>query len=73
MLENNSNQHLAVSWAEPFDRVTYMVHLFDLSGKLLLQKNNNSNQNSIDIDLPDLPGGVYILKIGTVIKKLIIR
>jgi Secretion system C-terminal sorting domain len=47
--------------------------LFDLTGKVLWQKKNNNNQNSIAMDLPDLPTGVYILKIGTVIRKLVIR
>ena len=47
--------------------------LFDLTGKLLFQKKNNNNQSSMNIDLPDLSAGVYMLKIGTVVKKLVIR
>ncbi|MEP7374327.1 MAG: T9SS type A sorting domain-containing protein [Chitinophagaceae bacterium] len=49
------------------------LYLFDLTGKLLLQKKNNNNQNSVEIDLPDLSDGVYILKIGSTVKKLVIR
>jgi hypothetical protein len=49
------------------------LYLFDLTGKLLLQKKNNNNQNSVKIDLPELSAGVYILRIGTVIRKLVIR
>ena len=49
------------------------IDLFDLAGKLVLQKKNNNNQNSMEINLPDCAAGVYILKIGTVIKKLVIR
>jgi hypothetical protein len=47
--------------------------LFDLTGKLLLQKKNNNNQNSMEIDLPDLSAGVYIIKIGSAVKKLVVR
>lgn len=49
------------------------LHLFDLAGKLLLHKRNNNNQNSMAVDLPDLSAGVYMLRIGTVVRKLVIR
>lgn len=49
------------------------LYLFDMTGKLLLQKRNNNNQNSVDVNLPDLSAGVYMLKIGTVVKKVVIR
>ena len=47
--------------------------LFDLNGKLLLQKKNNGTQNILEVDLPDLPGGVYVLRIGDIVKKVLIR
>ncbi len=49
------------------------LSLFDLSGKLLWRKNIISNRNSMEFDLPVLSAGIYIIEIGEVIKKLIIR
>jgi hypothetical protein len=50
------------------------LFLFDLSGKLLWRKNVPTNQSSLrEIDLPELSRGIYLLKIGDVVKKLIIR
>jgi hypothetical protein len=66
---NPANKKITVSGNISFTE----LHLFDLTGKLLLQKKSNNNQNSLEIDLPDLSAGVYILKIGTVVKKLVIR
>jgi len=47
--------------------------LFDLTGKLLLKNKIITNQNNIEIDLPDLSGGIYILKVGDAIKRLVIH
>jgi len=47
--------------------------LFDLNGNLLWQKKTNGAQNILDVDLPDLSAGVYVLRIGDCIKKVIIR
>ncbi|MGZ8509174.1 MAG: T9SS type A sorting domain-containing protein [Chitinophagaceae bacterium] len=49
------------------------ISLFDLSGKLLITKKTFTNQNSMEMNLPDLPAGVYIIKIGDIVKRLIIR
>ncbi|MGZ8556825.1 MAG: T9SS type A sorting domain-containing protein [Chitinophagaceae bacterium] len=49
------------------------LSLFDLSGKLLWRKNIISNQNNMEIDLPDLSVGIYMIEIGGVVKKLVIR
>ena len=49
------------------------LSLFDLSGKLLWRKNIISNQNNVEIDLPDLSVGIYVIKIDGVVKKLVIR
>jgi len=49
------------------------MHLFDLNGNLLWQKKTNGAQNVLDIDLPDLSAGVYVLRIGDSVKKVIIR
>lgn len=46
------------------------IRLLDLSGKLLWQKNNTPSSYSIEIDLPVLPAGIYMIKIGEVLKKL---
>jgi Secretion system C-terminal sorting domain len=47
--------------------------LFDLSGKLLWQKRIVTNQNSIEVDLPFLPSGVYMMRIDTVMKKIVVH
>jgi hypothetical protein len=49
------------------------VSLLDLSGKLLWRKRIITNQYNTEIDLPDLSGGIYMLEIGDVVKKLVIR
>ena len=47
--------------------------LFDQAGKLLWKKNMISNQGNSEIDLPSLSTGIYIIKIGQTIKRLIIH
>jgi Secretion system C-terminal sorting domain len=66
---NPANKKITVSGNISFTT----LYLFDLGGKLLVQKRNNNNQNSMDIDLPDLSAGVYILKLGTMVRKLVVR
>ena len=66
---NPANKKITVSGNISFTE----LYLFDLTGKSLLQKKNNSNQTNIEIDLPELSVGVYILKIGSTVKKLLIR
>ncbi len=46
------------------------IRLLDLSGKLLWQKNIKSSAYSLEVDLPALSSGVYLLKIGEVVKKI---
>ena len=66
---NPANKKVTVSGNISFTT----LYLFDLTGKLLLQRKNNNNQNSMEIGLPDLSAGVYIIKVGTTIKKLVVR
>jgi hypothetical protein len=47
--------------------------LSDISGQLVWQKKLITNQTSVEVDLPDLPAGVYILKVDDVAKRLVIR
>jgi hypothetical protein len=49
------------------------LFLFDLNGKLLWQKKNNRAQNNIVIDITGLSSGVYLLNVGSIMKKVIIR
>lgn len=49
------------------------ISLHDLSGKLLWQKKVNTNQTRVELDLPDLPNGMYMLKIGNSFKKIAIH
>ena len=49
------------------------LSLFDLSGKLVWRKTIITNQHNVEIDLPALSAGIYMIKIGEVVKKLVIR
>ena len=49
------------------------LSLLDLSGKLLWQKRIITNQSSIEVELPSLPAGVYVLKVDETVKRLVIR
>ena len=55
--------------------ITQFAHLllFDQAGKLVWQKSSVSNQGIIEIELPRLATGVYVLKIGEAVKRLVIR
>lgn len=55
-----------------FNRATSFL-LTDLSGKLILQRTINSNNSFHQIILPDLPAGIYLLRIDTIVEKLMIR
>ncbi|WP_276502572.1 T9SS type A sorting domain-containing protein [Terrimonas pollutisoli] len=46
------------------------IWLLDVSGKLLWQKNITPSPVSLEVDLPVLPAGIYLLKIGDALKKL---
>lgn len=39
------------------------ILVFDISGKLLLQKNEQRRLELIDFDLGDLPNGVYMIQL----------
>lgn len=49
------------------------ISVFDLSGKLLWQKKLSARQSMIEVDLPILSRGIYLVKVGDAVKKLIIR
>lgn len=49
------------------------IRLLDLSGKLLWQKKIFTNQTVAEVELPSFPAGVYMMRIGAVIKKIIIQ
>ncbi len=49
------------------------LNLFDISGKLLWQTQFNGRQTRVDIELPNLLPGIYLIEIEGVKKKLIIR
>jgi len=55
-----------------FDRAASLL-LTDLSGKLILKKTISSNNSFHQIMLPALPAGIYLLRIDTIVEKLIIR
>ena len=47
-----------------------MLQLFDISGRLLVEKQVSSYEN---IDITQLPNGTYFAKIGTDVKKLVVQ
>lgn len=49
------------------------ITLFDLSGKRLWHKNIDRRQTAVAVDLPDLPAGIYIIKVGDTVSKLSIH
>jgi hypothetical protein len=49
------------------------LFLFDLGGNLVWQKKTIGAQNMLEVDLPGLPAGVYVLRVGDSFKKLVIR
>lgn len=49
------------------------LFLYDLSGKLLWEKKLITNHTTVEIDLPDLSRGIYILKVEDAVTKLFIR
>jgi hypothetical protein len=49
------------------------LDLFDQTGKLIWQKKITALQSIIEIDLPGLPTGIYLIKVGKKIQKLIVR
>jgi hypothetical protein len=49
------------------------ISVFDLSGKLLWRKKLTTRQSIIEVDLPILSRGIYLVKAGDAVKKLIIR
>ncbi len=62
---NPTKDQLSVQFANP-SRLTSSLHIFDITGKLMIQKSisNTSNQGSMTIDVHNLPSGVYILKVA---------
>ena len=55
-----------------FNRAANLL-LTDLSGKLILQRTLSSSNSFHQIILPDLPAGIYLLKIDTIVEKLVVR
>jgi hypothetical protein len=49
------------------------LSLLDQTGKLTWQKRIIANQTSIEVELPSLPAGVYVLKVGEAVKRLVIH
>jgi hypothetical protein len=48
------------------------IKILTITGKTCVQKQFFTNSNSIKIELPDLPAGIYSLQVNDVIKKLVI-
>lgn len=49
------------------------LNLYDLSGKLVWQKKLITIQNTASVDLPSLAKGIYMVKIGESVNRLVIR
>ena len=48
------------------------LSLFDLTGKLIWQRKNNSAQNTTVIDITGISSGIYFLSVGSIMKKVVI-
>ncbi|MEI9909967.1 MAG: T9SS type A sorting domain-containing protein [Bacteroidota bacterium] len=66
---NPASKKMFITGVSPGSALT----LSDISGKLIWQKRAITNQGIIEVALPLLPSGVYIIKIDGVAKRLIIR
>ncbi|MCA4778031.1 T9SS type A sorting domain-containing protein [Empedobacter stercoris] len=47
------------------------IEIFDINGKLVLNKNFANSENKISIDVENLPKGIYIYKVGELSTKFI--
>ena len=65
---NPATNRITVSGNIPFGELL----LFDLNGKLLWQRKNNSAQNTMVIDITGISPGIYLLSVGTIMKKVVI-
>ena len=50
-----------------------IVYLFDIQGRKLKEYIMNIGQETLRIDLGDLPKGVYTIMLGSTTKKLIVE
>ena len=65
---NPATNRITVSGNIPFGELL----LFDLNGKLLWQRKNNTAQNNMVIDITGISSGVYLLSVGSIMKKVVI-
>ena len=65
--QNNTKQILVVSNPNAFD--INSVSLFDISGKLLLDKTNLGTSNSFEFSTINFSDGIYIVKVNSVEKE----
>ena len=49
------------------------IRLFDVSGKLTLNKKIVTNSDNVSLDISTLQSGIYIIQIGNETQKLIVR
>ena len=66
---NPATNRITVSSNTPFGELL----LFDLNGKLLWKKKNDPAQNTMVIDITGISSGIYLLSVGTIMKKVVIR
>lgn len=74
--QNTTTNELTINNIEQFN--LNQIQIFDMSGSILFsEKKNYKTSNSIQINLPDLKGGIYIIKLSSekeqVSKKIIIK
>jgi hypothetical protein len=72
---NPANENVQLNF-EGFSGET-QLHIFDVSGRLLIQKNINEGVNLISINTQELPAGSYLIRLGSnqnrMYRKLIVQ
>ncbi|HRI21487.1 MAG TPA: T9SS type A sorting domain-containing protein [Panacibacter sp.] len=69
VVENNK---LTIVLNEPFN----MVHIFNISGREVLQKNIEGETGGLVLNLPKLTSGTYIVQltgVNPVVQKIVVR
>jgi hypothetical protein len=66
---NPANQQLSITGISH----SFLMEILDMTGRAIFVKQLNPVQSSTEINLPGIPAGVYLVKIGTETRRLVIR
>lgn len=65
------NDNLIIQFSEDIKKDKIIILLYDIKGQLILEREVQILSDKINLNLPDLTQGLYLLKIGVKTKKLI--